>query len=214
MAQDGPPSVKDLGKFPGGLDLILGGGLKPGSVVVLAGPPGAGKTILAQQICFANAGVEHKAVYYTTLSEPHSKLVEHLQGFSFFDPAALGPKVEYVHLGDMLRDTGTSGLEPLISEVVRNRLRVGGEGLGGVGGFLGPLSGRASSGLRGWRDLVDGGAAVAVASRHLPAQWLAAPVRRGRGAGLEPAGSTGIHRGSELLRGCGAATALNTHVWC
>ena len=101
------------------LDLILGGGLKPGSVVILAGPPGAGKTILAQQICFANATAEHKAVYYTTLSEPHSKLVEHLQEFSFFDPAALGPRIEYVHLGDLLRDKSADKLEPLVDEVVR-----------------------------------------------------------------------------------------------
>jgi circadian clock protein KaiC len=104
------------------LDLILGGGLRPGSVVVLSGPPGAGKTILAQQMCFANATVEHKAVYYTTLSEPHSKLVEHLQGFPFFDAAALGPKVEYVHLGNMLRGTSANDLEPMINEVVRKSL--------------------------------------------------------------------------------------------
>jgi circadian clock protein KaiC len=101
------------------LDLILGGGLEPGSVVVLAGPPGAGKTILAQQICFTNATAGHRAVYYTTLSEPHSKMVDHLRGFTFFDPAALGPKVEYVHLGDLLRDTGAKDLELLIDEVVR-----------------------------------------------------------------------------------------------
>ncbi len=101
------------------LDLILGGGLQSGSVVVLAGPPGAGKTILAQQICFANATTEHKAVYYTTLSEPHSKMVEHLRGFAFFDPAALGPRVEYVHLGDLLRDPGAKDLDRLIDEVVR-----------------------------------------------------------------------------------------------
>lgn len=104
------------------LDLILGGGLEPGSVVVLAGPPGAGKTILAQQICFANATAEHKAIYYTTLSESHSKLVEHLRGFAFFDPESLGPKVEYVHLGDRLRNLGANGLEPLIDEVVRKAL--------------------------------------------------------------------------------------------
>ncbi|HYN95459.1 MAG TPA: ATPase domain-containing protein [Pilimelia sp.] len=114
--------MKRLSSGLADLDLILGGGLLAGSVVVLAGPPGAGKTVLAQQICFANATVERKAVYYTTLSEPHSKLVEHLQGFPFFDPAALGPKVEYVHLGDMLRDTATNDLEPLVDEVVRKAL--------------------------------------------------------------------------------------------
>ena len=60
------------------LDAILGGGLPEGSLIVLAGAPGSGKTILAQQICFANATDERKAIYYTTWSEPHDKLVRHL----------------------------------------------------------------------------------------------------------------------------------------
>ncbi|GAA0495745.1 serine/threonine protein kinase [Paractinoplanes deccanensis] len=101
------------------LDLVLGGGLEPGSVVVVSGPPGAGKTILAQQLCFAMAGPEHKAVYYTTLSEPHSKLVEHLRDFTFFSPERLGPEVEYVHLGDLLCDSGTNDLAPVVDEVIR-----------------------------------------------------------------------------------------------
>lgn len=41
-------------KVPG-LDLVLNGGLEQGAVVVVAGAPGTGKTIIAQQICFANA---------------------------------------------------------------------------------------------------------------------------------------------------------------
>ena len=49
--------------------------------MVLAGAPGTGKTILAQQICFACATPERKAIYCTTLSEPHSKLVRHLEPF-------------------------------------------------------------------------------------------------------------------------------------
>jgi circadian clock protein KaiC len=105
-----------------GLDEVLGGGLEPGSVVVLAGAPGTGKTILAQQICFANATAEHRAVYYTTLSEPHSKLVKHLEPFDFFDPASLGERVEYVHLGDLIRESAGEHPQALISEVVRKTL--------------------------------------------------------------------------------------------
>jgi circadian clock protein KaiC len=104
-----------------GLDMVLGGGLEPGSVVVLAGPPGTGKTILAQQICFATATPEHKAIYYTTLSEPHSKLVKHLEPFAFFEPKALGASVEHIHLGDLLRGEADR-LEPVFSEVVRQAL--------------------------------------------------------------------------------------------
>ena len=101
------------------LDLILGGGLEPGSLVIVAGAPGTGKTILAQQICFANATPERKALYYTTLSEPHSKLIRHLEPFDFFKPAALGRSVEFIHLGELVQEAGKEGLEPVVSEVVR-----------------------------------------------------------------------------------------------
>jgi circadian clock protein KaiC len=105
-----------------GLDLVLNGGLEPGAVVVVAGPPGTGKTILAQQICFASATAEHKSVYYTTMSEPHTKLVRHLEKFTFFDPGSLGRTVEHIHLGDFLRPTRPDGLMPLVSEIVRKAL--------------------------------------------------------------------------------------------
>lgn len=105
-----------------GLDLVLNDGLEPGSVVVVAGAPGTGKTILAQQMCFANGTAERKCVYYTTVSEPHTKLVRHLQQFTFFDPQALGTRVEHIHLGDFLRPVRPDGLEPLVSEIVRKTL--------------------------------------------------------------------------------------------
>jgi circadian clock protein KaiC len=104
-----------------GLDLVLGGGLERGAVTVLAGAPGTGKTILAQQICFSNATAQHRAIYYTTVSEPHSKLTRHLEQFDFFVPEALGTKVEYLHLGGLIRQE-ESGLGALVSEVVRKTM--------------------------------------------------------------------------------------------
>ena len=105
-----------------GLDLVLNGGLEPGAVVVLAGAPGTGKTILAQQMCFANGTADLRCVYYSTVSEPHTKLVRHLEQFTFFDPQALGTRVEYIHLGDFLRPARQRGMEPLVSEIVRKTL--------------------------------------------------------------------------------------------
>ena len=102
-----------------GLDLVLGGGLPAGSLVIVAGPPGSGKTILAQQICFANATSERRALYYTTWSEPHDKLIRHLEPFSFFDSEALGERVEFLHLAELMRSED-GGLDAVAEEILRH----------------------------------------------------------------------------------------------
>jgi circadian clock protein KaiC len=53
-------------------------------------------------------------------------LVEHLRQFTFFDRDALGANVEYIHLGDLLRDGDTErvGLGSLVSEIVRKTLEI------------------------------------------------------------------------------------------
>ena len=103
------------------LDRVLDGGIPAGSLMLIAGPPGTGKTILAQQIAFANATEERPARYYTTLSESHSKLLQHLEPFSFFDRSALDGRVEYLHVTEMAQGgangDGERGLSTLIDEV-------------------------------------------------------------------------------------------------
>ncbi len=101
------------------LDTILGGGLPVGSLIVLAGAPGTGKTILAQQICFRNATAEETAVYYSTISEPPEKLISHVEAFDFFDRGALVDKVEFINLGEILQDKKEGGFEAMIDEIVR-----------------------------------------------------------------------------------------------
>lgn len=101
-----------------GLDIVLGGGLPPGSLVVIAGPPGSGKTILAQQVCFANATSERRALYYTTWSEPHDKLIRHLEPFAFFDADALGDRVEFLHLSELMSSDG-GGIDAVSEEILR-----------------------------------------------------------------------------------------------
>jgi circadian clock protein KaiC len=103
------------------LDLVLGGGIPAGSLVVLAGSPGTGKTILAQQICFGIATRERRAVYYTTLSEPHDKLIDHVGQFAFFEAGELGTRVEFIDLGDLLTGGEERGgaVGQIAAEVVR-----------------------------------------------------------------------------------------------
>jgi circadian clock protein KaiC len=114
--------VKRISTGVAGLDVVLDGGLEPGAVVLVAGTPGTGKTILAQQVCFAAGTAKHKSVYYTTVSEPHTKLIRHLKPFTFFDPGSLGSRVEHIHLGDFLRPGRPDGLEPMVAEIVRKTL--------------------------------------------------------------------------------------------
>ena len=47
------------------LDLVLGGGLRPGALAMLMGPPGSGKTILAGQMGFAAARQGHRVLILT-----------------------------------------------------------------------------------------------------------------------------------------------------
>jgi circadian clock protein KaiC len=101
------------------LDVVLGGGLPVGSLTVIAGAPGCGKTILAQQICFQNASTERKAIYYSTISEPPEKFISHLEVFDFFDRAALVDKVEFINLGELLQDDKQGGLAAMMDEIVR-----------------------------------------------------------------------------------------------
>lgn len=105
-----------------GLDVVLSGGLEESAVVMLAGAPGTGKTILAHQICFAIGTTKRKCVYYTTVSEPRTKLIGHLEPFAFFDAEAIGTRVEHIHLGSFLQPANQDGLEPLVSEIVRKVL--------------------------------------------------------------------------------------------
>ena len=62
-----------------GLDRILDGGLLEAGVYIIQGPPGAGKTILANQACFHHASEGGRAVYITLLAESHSRMFGHLR---------------------------------------------------------------------------------------------------------------------------------------
>lgn len=84
------------------LDHILSGGFPRNSINVVMGAPGSGKTILAEQLVFANAGPECKVLYVTTLSEPLAKMIGYLQDYAFVDVARIGSDVIYHSLSEEL----------------------------------------------------------------------------------------------------------------
>jgi len=99
-------------------DEMLTGGLIPGSSVAFAGPPGSGKTVLAQEIAFQNASEKHQVVYFSTLSEPGTKTLFYLSKFNFFDPKKIDKSVHFVDLGVLLRTEGLKQTFQLIMERV------------------------------------------------------------------------------------------------
>jgi circadian clock protein KaiC len=101
------------------LDAILDGGLPKASVSVISGPPGSGKTILAQQLCFHAASSRARVLYFNTLSEPTAKTLRYLTEFDFFDPKKFERDVHFVDLGAVLRSQGIAEVSTRIMERVK-----------------------------------------------------------------------------------------------
>jgi circadian clock protein KaiC len=115
MAEPSPKTLERLSTGNAALDRILGGGVPNRSVLVIAGAPGTGKSVLALQLIFALARHGKKALYYSTLSEPAHKLIHYTQLFSFFDPALVDHRVIFADLGHRLR---ADGPEPALGHVL------------------------------------------------------------------------------------------------
>ena len=93
-----------------GLDEICGGGLIAGSSYIFQGRPGAGKTILANQIAFAQAREGKKVLYVTLLAESHDRLFQSLSTLDFYDAERVGKDLTYISLFRTLREEGLSAL--------------------------------------------------------------------------------------------------------
>jgi circadian clock protein KaiC len=102
-----------------GLDRILEGGLLTSGVYIVQGPPGAGKTILANQACFHHASTGGHAVYVTLLAESHSRMFGHLRRMAFFNEAAIPDYVYYIGGYSALASEGLEGLVTLIRGAIQ-----------------------------------------------------------------------------------------------
>ncbi|RKH33152.1 Circadian clock protein KaiC [Corallococcus praedator] len=119
MGPEGPREEQRLATGIPGLDTVLCGGLRKGRMYMVLGLPGAGKTILANQICFHQATEGRRVLYLTLLAESHTDLVNNLQTLSFFDPACVPGNISYLSAFTILEQGGLDALAALVRKEVK-----------------------------------------------------------------------------------------------
>ncbi len=98
-----------------GLDTALGGGVPKGSLVLIEGPPGAGKTVLATQIGFHHARQGTTVLMLTALTEALEKMLAQLDGLGYFHPELVGDRLRILNIGKLV--TGEGGIESALAEI-------------------------------------------------------------------------------------------------
>lgn len=104
-----------------GLDDILVGGFFGGGLYIVEGPPGVGKTILGNQICFNQAAAGSKVLYMTLIAETVGRMLLNIRGLKFYDEEAVGNGIFYVSGFNSLKKDGLSGLLHLLRREVAAR---------------------------------------------------------------------------------------------
>lgn len=102
-----------------GLDEVLKEGLFEGAVYILRGTPGAGKTILANQICFHHARNGGRALFVTLLAENHARMLQHLERLSFYEARLIPKHIYYVSAFRVLEENGLKGMMDLLRREMR-----------------------------------------------------------------------------------------------
>ena len=97
-----------------GLDDVLCGGFIAGGSYIIQGRPGSGKTILANQVAFAQAKAGYGVLYVTLLAESHERLFQSLSTLEFYDAAAVGDAIRFVSVLQTLREEGLSDVVALL----------------------------------------------------------------------------------------------------
>ncbi|MBI3977586.1 MAG: AAA family ATPase [Chloroflexi bacterium] len=102
------------------LDLLLGGGVPDGAILLVVGPSGSGKTTLAFQMAFHVAAHGGRALCVSTTSEPPTKLIQHLRPFSFYDERQIGERLFLLSAYPLVKE-GPGRLLDALVQAVRER---------------------------------------------------------------------------------------------
>lgn len=117
----GNPDAKRMSSGIAGLDTILRGGFLPGGIYIVQGSPGAGKTILTNQVCFHHVAGGGRAVFVTLLAENHGRMIGNLRKLSFFDEAMIPDRLAYLSAFNEMRDGGLEGLGNTLRREIQRR---------------------------------------------------------------------------------------------
>jgi circadian clock protein KaiC len=109
-----PDAIPALKTGVPGLDAVLGGGLPAGSLYLIQGLAGSGKTTMAAQIGFFHARQGKKVLVLTLLGESHAKMINHFANFSFFDRTLVGKEFVFFSAYASLAKGGLRDLLQLI----------------------------------------------------------------------------------------------------
>src|ERR1700749_3181115 len=103
------PILKRIATGVPGLDTVLRGGFLRGGIFIVQGSPGAGKTILGNQICFHHVASGGRALYVTLLAENHARMLLHIGQLGFFEEAAIPDRLYYISAFSVLEEAGLTG---------------------------------------------------------------------------------------------------------
>jgi len=101
-----------------GLDGMFGGGFPNPSTILLAGPPGTGKTTLAVQSLFHGAKNGEKGLYITAISEPAWLVQNFLSSFEFYDREPIEKGIiNFIDLGQTMMKRPDMILETIMKAI-------------------------------------------------------------------------------------------------
>jgi circadian clock protein KaiC len=115
----GWPVIEKISTGVEGLDRLTGGGFLRGSAYIIQGPPGAGKTILANQFCYAHIRDGGRALYMSLLAESSARMLSYVGQMAFFDQAVVPRQMEYISAYGVLEREGLPGLLKLIQHELK-----------------------------------------------------------------------------------------------
>src|ERR1700745_3745134 len=125
------PILKRIATGVPGLDTVLRGGFLRGGIFIVQGSPGAGKTILGNQICFHHVRKGGRALYVTLLAENHARMLLHIGQLGFFEEAVIPGRLYYISAFRVLEQEGLSA----VLNLLRREVQAGGGGLLALGGL-------------------------------------------------------------------------------